>query len=81
MATSNMGKVQNFHSSYSPFISYSHPPHGLTCTPEAKYETLKDPFFQPILAADLSDIPGYTYPPEKLSPSAITAAVIASVFS
>jgi hypothetical protein len=50
-------------------------------TPEAKCEALKAPFFSPIPAADLSDIPSFAYPPEKVSSATITVEEIASALS
>ncbi len=50
-------------------------------TPEAKSEVLKARFFPPISAADLSDIPSFVYPPEKIYFAIITIEEIASAVS
>jgi hypothetical protein len=54
---------------------------GPATTPEAKCEALKARFLLPIPQADLSDIPSFVYPPEKISPSAITLEEITSALS
>jgi hypothetical protein len=42
---------------------------------------LKAHFFLPITAADLSDIPSFVYPPEKVSSATITVEEITSALS
>ncbi len=56
-------------------------PQGLATTPEARCEALKAHFFLPIPVADLSDIPEFQYPAEKMSSAFISLDEIASALS
>ncbi len=60
-------KSKSFLSPAPPSIPTLMAPQGPATTPEAKCEALKARFFPPIPTADLSDIPNFVYPMEKMS--------------